>query len=590
MKTLFLIAIILFVPMLSVVLESARGDNIEAKLDVRKILPASTSLYIAAKPATFILEHPFTATVKASSAYKKIMRSPEVLKLLAGLAIFEFAIGDKVEAVAASLTANGLHFAVDRGTEGAVLLAETESSEWLEDYLQKLVKLARTDAMSKSQTDPIHEADYRGIHAYEFQKIIIGSIGSTLIITNKKELGKSIIDRHLDSTNDGLMNNALFLKAWSSQACSKQKEEPEPIISAFVDIDALRQAGVAKDLLIGKSKDFAGELILGGILATLQKTSFAEGELFLTANQLSVQLRVPHKKEWTEEKQTFFVGPDGNGYASSLVDDSRMMSSLVAYRNLAEMWLRAGDLFDEKVNDQLAQADNTLTTLFSGKDFGTGILGAIEPQLQIVALEQSFENSSEPAIRLPSFGLVAKLKDVSMRKELKRTFQSFIGFLNVTGAMEGNPQLDLDSETIDGKQIYTATYLQDSDKKYENGLPIQFNFSPTLAFDGDLVYLSSTNSLAKQLKLRSADAKESNEQSRSNTLLRVDFGALQQALAANRKQLIAQNMLEKGHSRTEAEKEIDTLISLLSLLKTGNAALRFGDQVKLMLDLEIQSD
>jgi len=590
MKTLFLIAVILFVPMHSVVHESARGDNIEAKMDARKILPASTAIYVEAKSVALILEHPFTATVKASSAYKKIIRSPDVLKFLASLAIFEFAIGDKVEAVATSLTANGVHFAVDRGTEGAVLLADTESSEWLEDYLQKLVKLARTDAKSKNQPDPIHEADYRGIHAYEFQKAIIGSIGSTLIITNKKELGKSIIDRHLDSTSDSLSNNVLFLKAWSSQAGSKQKDEPEPIISAFVDIDALREAGVAGDLLMGKAKDFAGELILGGVLATMQKTSFAAGELFLTDNQLSMQLRVPHKKEWTEEKQTFFVGPEGNGYASSLVDDSRMMSSLIAYRNLAEMWLRAGDLFDEKVNDQLAQADNTLTTLFSGKDFGTDILGAVEPQLQIVAVEQSFEKSSEPAIRLPSFGLVAKLKDVSMRKELKRTFQSFIGFLNVAGAMEGNPQLDLDSETIDGKQIYSATYLKDSDKKYENGLPIQFNFSPTLAFEGDLVYLSSTNSLAKQLKLRPAEAKESIEQTRNNTHLAIDFGALKQALEANRNQLIAQNILEKGHSRTEAEKEIDTLISLLSLLKTGNAALRFGDQVKLMLGLEIQSN
>lgn len=590
MKTLFLIAIILFVPMSSVVIESARGDNVDAKIDVRRILPASTAIYVEAKSVAFILEHPFTATVKASNAYKKIMRSPDVLKLLAGLAIFEFAIGDKAEAVATSLTANGLHFAVDRGTEGAVLLADTESSEWLEDYLQKLVKLARTDANSKNQPDPIQEADYRGFHAYEFQKAIIGSIGSTLIITNKKELGKSIIDRHLDSTNDSLLSNALFLKAWSPQAGSKQKDAPEPIVSAFVDIDALRQAGVAKDLLMGKAKDFAGELLLGGVLASMQKTNFAVGELFLTANQLSVQFRVPHKTEWTEEKQTFFVGPEGNGYATSLVDDSRMMSSLIAYRNLAEMWLRAGDLFDEKVNDQLAQADNTLTTLFSGKDFGTDILGAVEPQLQIVAVEQSFEKSSEPAIRLPSFGLVAKLKDASMRKELKRTFQSFIGFLNVAGAMQGNPQLDLDSETIDGKQIYSATYLKDRDKKYENGLPIQFNFSPTLAFEGDLVYLSSTNALAKQLKLRPAEAKESNEQSRNNTLLAIDFGALKQALTANRNQLTAQNMLDKGHSRSEAEKEIDTLISLLSLLKTGNAALRFGDQVKFMLDLEIQSN
>ena len=453
-----------------------------------------------------------------------------------------------------------------------------------------MVKLARSDAKSKNQPDPVREADYRGIHGYEFQKLIVGTIGSTLIVTNKKDIGKSIIDRHFDSTNDHLLSTTLFQQAWNSNTASKQTDEPEPIVKAFVDINTLRQAGVAKDLLMGKAKDFGAELILGGVLASMQKTSFAIGELSLSTNQLSMQLHVPHDKAWTEESRSFFVGPQGSGYASSLVDSSDMMASLSAYRNLAEMWLRAGDLFDEKVNDQLAQADNTLTTLFSGKDFGTDILGAVEPQMQLVAVEQSFEKSSEPAIRLPSFGLVAKLKDAKMRKELKRTFQSFIGFLNVAGAMEGNPQLDLDSETIDGKQIYTASYLQDSDKKYENGLPIQFNFSPTLAFEGDLVYITSTHSLAKQLRLRSAEQNVSQERAKSNTFLTFDFGALKKVLATNRNHLISQNILEKGHSRSKAEKEIDTLINLLSLLKTGNADLRFDDQVMLTLDLEIQSD
>ena len=65
---------------------------------------------------------------------------------------------------------------------------------------------------------------------------------------------------------------------------------------------------------------------------------------------------------------------------------------------------------------------------------------------------------------------------------------------------------------------------------------------------------------------------------------------MQNALEANRRQLVSQNMLEKGHTKLEAEKETDTLISLLSLLRTGTAALRFDDHVHLQFDLEINSD
>lgn len=558
--------------------------------DVRKMLPSTTAIYIEVKSLESILEHPLSITLQDSSAFKKLWRSPDVMKLRGGLVLFEFAIGDIVNSLAKNLTANGFHFAVDKTTEGAVLLACTKSQEWIEEYLQKLVKLARADAHSKNQPDPIREAEYRGIRGYEFQKVMVGSIGSILLVTNKKELGRSIIDRHLDSTADNLLSNSLFQRAWTSNAEGELKDSKESIVKAFADLDTLRNAGVAKDLLMGKARDFASELILGGVLASIQKTSFAAGELFLMENKLSMQLRIPHQKEWTEESRTFFVGPMGNGHASSLIDSSGLMASLSAYRNLTELWVRAGDLFDEQVNDQIAQADNTLTTLFSGKDFGTDILGAIEPQIQLLAAEQQFEPSNAPAIQLPSFGLVAKLKDPMMKKELKRTFQSFIGFLNVSGAMQGNPQLDLDSESIDSKQIYTATYIREGDKQFENGLPIQFNFSPTLAFDGDLVFIASTNTLVKTIAINSAKQNEAEALAKNNTILKVNIKSLQNSLEANRSQLVSQNMLGKGHSKLEAEKETDTLISLLSLLRTGTAALRFDDHVHLQFDLEINSD
>ena len=558
--------------------------------DVRKMLPSTTAIYVDVKSLESVLEHALSKTLQDSSAFKKLWRSPDVMKLRGLLVLFEFAIGDKAELLAKNLTANGFHFAVDRATQGAVLLACTESQEWIDKYLQKLVKLARTDAKTKNQPDPIREAEYRGFRGYEFQKVIVGSIGSILLVTNKKELGKSIIDRHLDSTDDHLLSNPVFRRAWGASAQHELKDTKESMVKAFVDLDTLRNAGVAKDLLVGSTRDFAAELILGGVLASIQKASFATGEVFLAENKLSMQLRVPHQKEWTEQSRTFFVGPMGNGHASSLIDSSGWMASLSAYRNLTELWLRAGDLFDEKVNDQLAQADNTLTTLFSGKDFGTDILGAIEPQIQLLATEQQFEPSNAPTIQLPSFGLIAKLKDPMMKKELKRTFQSFIGFLNVAGAMQGNPQLDLDSESIDGKQIYTATYIREGDKQYENGLPIQFNFSPTLAFEGDLVFIASTSSLVKKIAINSAKQNEAESLSKNNTVLHVNFRSLQNALEANRRQLVSQNMLEKGHTKLEAEREIDALISLLSLLRTGTAALRFDDHVQLQFDLEINSD
>ncbi|HUP76968.1 MAG TPA: hypothetical protein VM260_00305, partial [Pirellula sp.] len=169
---------------------------------VRKILPASTAIYFEAKSLESVLENPLSKHLQNSKAFKNLWRMPEVMKLRGAITLFEFAVGDKIDSLAKSLTADGFHFAVDNKTEGAVLLSCTESQEWIEEYLQKLVKLAKTDAKSKNQPDPIRETEYRGVRGYEFQKLTVGNIGRLLIITNKAELGKNIIDRHRDSTGD----------------------------------------------------------------------------------------------------------------------------------------------------------------------------------------------------------------------------------------------------------------------------------------------------------------------------------------------------------------------------------------------------
>ncbi len=573
---------------------------VEEEVQPQKLLPGTTIAYLHVEPMARLIEHPLFNTVKSSDAFKRIWRSPEVMKMRGGITLFEFALGDKLESLVKNLTVGGVCFAVDKETQGAVVLASTESSEWAEEYLNKLVALARSDAKGKSLPDPIKEASYRGVRGYEFQNAIVARIGLVLMVTNKKELAKSIIDRHVDAMQDSLLGNPLYVASVSAEAGVASSEPKMSMASGFIDLDAMRSAGVAKELLDNRQQDFGAELILGGLLVTLQNAGSAQGTLHLGEQGVQLALSVPFDSAWTQAKHSFFVGKDAKGSAPAAPKVAGLLASVSAYRDLSELWNRAGDLFDEKVNDQLAQADNTLTTLFSGKDFGTDILGAIEPQVQIVAMEQEFSEGAVPAIQLPSFGLIATLKDPEMRRELKRTFQSFIGFLNVAGAMEGQPQLDLDSEMVDGLQIYTASYLQESDRKYENGLPIQFNFAPTLGFDGNQVYVSSTAALVKKI-VAAKGAVVKNDPASSvvatnalpagnattNTFAKMDVSLLSKVLELNRKQLVSQNMMEKGHSKEEAEKEIDVLMSVLKLVSNASLSLEFGDSACLRFGLQV---
>lgn len=154
-----------------------------------------------------------------------------------------------------------------------------------------------------------------------------------------------------------------------------------------------------------------------------------------------------------------------------------------------------------------------------------------------------------------------------MQPELRRTYQSLIGFLNIVGAMNGQPQLEQDIEKTADTQVLTATYLTDSKDTNPTGQKIHHNFSPSVAFAGERMVISSTKELARQLvaaqpeKPAAADAASNGTV--ANTVVGLSFDALKTVLVENREQLIAQNMLQEGHTRAEAETAIDLLLELV---------------------------
>lgn len=566
-------------------------------------LPKSTIAYLELNPAETFLDHPVRKQVRKSAAFRTLWSHPNLTQARVGLTAIEFALGEKIDSILKKVNHGGMHVAFDAETQGLVLLARTESEEWLVEYLQKLKDLARSDAKSKNQPNPIEEKSYRDITGTKFQEAIVAPLGPWLMLTNKPDLAKGTIDRYLDLSLDTLAANQAFqkyierIKQSNETASTSNKDRTSQIIGRlFIDLDTLRTAGVAKELLSPNRKDFGAELLLGGLLASLQKSMSASAELAMTPEGLSLVTQLPVQSENLQESHTFFVGPERKGLAPPVVNVPGMVASVGAYRDISQLWLNAGDLFDQGVNDQLAQADSTLTTLFSGKDFAEDILGVIEPQLQLVVAKQTDRNSElAPSIRLPAFALVGKLKDASkMRRELKRTFQSLIGFLNIVGAMEGQPQLELMSDTKadQGSEFYWAEYLLDADKKYDNGLPIQFNFQPCIAFSDDQVAVASTVEIAKQIFSPESGKPESSltRLDNANTTMVLDVKSIASLLLENRETLITNNVLEKGHSRQQAEEEVDLLFTVLGMFKELRASLSFQEATELSLQLDLQSE
>ena len=572
---------------------SAHG---QAKLETKdndplSWMPASTLVYLKLEPIGSLLSHPLRTRIQSDETVQALWKSEPLKELRGGIAVSELVLGAKIETLARDLTKFGAHLCINDQGE-MVLLARTRSERWLKDYVQKIVTLARGDS-NKNKPGKVSETTYRGIRGYEVNKLIVAQMDDWLLVANKPEIAKATVDQMLDKNKKSLDASPFYQRAKEFAERFDSNSEGS-IATVYLDMDNIRKAkaGWAKKIFSNKPREFVAELLFGGLLATLDQSPMAIGRLALSESGANMEILSPTQPEWFAETREFYVGPNSKGVAERAWKIHQGLASLSTYRNLSKLWLRAGDLFDQKVNDQLAQADNTLTTLFSGRDFGTDILGALEPQLQIVSASQSFPNALKPSIRLPSFALIGKLKESeSMQRDLKRIFQSFVGFLNVAGAMEGQPQLDLESEIVGDAKIYWAEYVVDKDRKYENGLPVQFNFSPSVAFLGDRVVVSSTSTLARQLISEMANPSSNHEPSlmspQLNTSMELDLAMIRDVLLDNRDQLITQNMLEKGHSKKEAQGEVDVLLGLMQLLGSASAQLSFDERVRLNIQVDL---
>ncbi len=537
-------------------------------------LPASTMVYAELNHSKEILEtlesHPLTQRVFELPQAKEAMKSKPFQDFKKGVAVAETQLESSWQEIIDQVAGQGMVMAVDGDTDAVALLVHARSEASLARATQAFIQLAKLDAAAKGSESPIKAGEYRDLVAYSTGDARWLQLGEWLAITDQAEFGKTIVDRYLDRPQDHLGTHEAFAE-------EKRAKDPEADLWVWVDVNRLREKNPDEDIYQERTDNPIAELLLGGLLNIASQTDVATLSLQLDRQAIRTKITAPWNPRWIPEAREYYWGFGGTGEAPGIFDIDGSILQLSAYRDLSEMWLRAEELLKENAVDGIVQANGVLSTLFSGKDFGEDILAELEPTIDLVIAERSVsESKPQPSVKLPAFALVFELTNPeAMQPQLKRIFQSLIGFINITGAMNGQPQLELDIERTDGSQFVLARFVVE--EEYDSGLPVQFNFSPTLGFSGRRFVLSSDFGLAQQLATapRNPTTRGSDV---VNTTLNASVKSIAQVLNDNRESLVAQNMLEEGNDREEAETEIGTLLSLIQLFRAVNLTLAHTDE------------
>jgi len=565
---------------------------VSAQSNFHDLLPESTAAVLQIQEPGEILQqfltHPVINSVYDAGLYDELINDAQRAQIETLQNIIQNITGLPWEDAVKQATSGGVHLAFDPSSEGVLLVLRGD--EVILDKVFDAV-LSWLQPLAALSGNPLKKGEYReGIIGYQIQEIRFAKKAGTLVVTNSRDLGRFVLDQLIDPTT-----HPTFASNKNYQAATVASKPQQHTAWLWADAKLLQQNNGLEQLEQALRQNMLLELLAGGLVNQLAKSPYLTAAIDFDHQHLKLDLTTAHDAEWIPESRQYYFGADANGAAPSLLLPTNTIASISMYRDFSPWWLLAPDLYDDDVNEGIAQADTTLSTFFSGKDFGLDILGALEPGAQLVVTDNHFENAApQPDIIFPAFAIVGTLQNSeTMQAELRRIFISFVGFLNVVSAMEGNPQLDI--ELVDSKKdrLITTSFIP---PPAGQPISVQYNFSPTILFKDDKLILSSTRLLAEKLRDGNHEAEPAKRNGNranwtTNSHLTLLAGPLASILRKNREILITNNMLENSSDREEAETQIDLLISMIQLTNALDITIEStSKQLALSFELKFQPD
>jgi hypothetical protein len=530
------------------------------------------------------LDPKFQAYLVSIPPYARFIKSDAFTQQKAGVNFVATLLDTTWEKGVRALAGGGVVLAVEveKGKPPWGYLAVTPSdAAFLDKAHTKLLELARADAQGKSKPDPVKESEYKGVKIYsvgagETHAIIEGA----LVLTQTDVALKAVIDRSKGGKFESIAGN----KDW---AAKRATVKPETVAWSFARLDRLREID-AKRFTIPEMVDGGATFLFAPWIEAVRKAPWVAASINWGEARMIADIQVPNPpKGYSNALKTYL--PTAGKSAPAPLKPKGVIASMSLWRDLSAIWEVRNELFTPQFVQGLAQLDTVAGQYFGGRDFGTGVLGAISSHWRLVVATQDFSKLDPiPDLKLPAFALVIDLKpdDDEFAQRLKVAFQSFVGLANIGAAQTKAPPLELLSEQVDGVTIASTRFMVSKGVDYKKGgVHQRHNFSPSAAQIDNHFVISSSVGLVRDL-IPAVRAKET--PSNSTVILQADGGAVAKLLELNRQRLITQNMMEKGNDKASASSEIDVLLGLLRYVGQGELSAKDGEKsLNFKLDLTL---
>ena len=562
-------------------------------------LPADVPLYLSIKePARLFLEEfrnpVFLAALKNIPTIGPQLDNPQIDQVKAVLGALSATEDMSWREMIADILAGPAEIAV-AGPNKLVAVVKPKDVDRLSRLHAKLLEFMEQDAVQKGAPSPVKRFEHSGVACFSLAPNAFHTIvdGHFLLTSSEKTLKNGIDSLQGKKTAEkSIGTDPEFIAARDAAKAGSREAW------AFVRLKALREMD---------PKNYAGPeeynplmaLLFGGWVEAWKKADWAGLSLAWKDARPSLEATLPVSEETAKGSiRTAFTPPAGSSALKPIVVPGQL-GTLSLWRDLGKVWNIRDEVVAGPAQQGLNGLDNGIGQFFGGRDFETGVLGALKPDWRLVVAEQNPASfNPRPDLVLPSFALCVgyDTKDEDFRQRWVIAFQSFVGVLNVVGAQQKAPAMVQNQEQFKGATIYSAAFLPpakvtevkaEGDKAEGEGVHIRHNFRPSLAIAGDKLVIASTVEMARDVvtSLSSAPAADTPPDA---AFMELDGQRIAKLVNANRERLVMQNMVEKGHGRQAAETEIGALEALIKGLNHATAtAADTSDRFTLRLSFDL---
>ena len=457
-------------------------------------------------------------------------------------------------------------------TGASLLVVDSRDAKLLGRLHDVARQFAETQSGKKSESNRVKSSQHQGVTVWSFgPNDYHAVVGSRLMVSNRREMLLAALALRSAGGKGSLGQSAAYQQAMAAAGSRVP-------VRMFVDLAVLRQRTPLGKALEREENPMAA-LLFGGLADVLRQSQWLALSLDVQGPRLLLEATAEGRASSAQGAAAFAWPHDPAQGAMPLLSVPRQLASLSFYRDLHGFYAAKDKLFPERTSG-LIFFENMMGIFFSGRDLTEEVLAETLPEIRFVVASQQYDSVvGTPQVQLPAFAAVFRLKNPAKFREVaEEAWQKAVGLVNITRGQKGQPGLVIDRAEHRG-QKYSVAYFSAAGIEDKKQIPTYYNFRPALALAGDRLILSSTDALARDLI--DALRKEADDRvppvAGAHTLASVDLTGVGNILQVNREHLVRQNMLEKGHSKAQAELETDLFLKVLSYL--GRARLTMDSRL-----------